>query len=494
MAHPVHYLPAVELAAKIRQREWSSRAVVEACLAQIRAHNRACNAIVTLNDEQARAEADRADRDLAEGRSCAALHGVPVTIKDTYRVQGLRTTCGCLSLKDYVPDQDAVAVRLLREAGAIILGKTNTAALAMDMQADNPVFGKTNNPWDITRTSGGSSGGCAAALAAGMTPLSVGSDLAGSIRLPASFCGVYGLKPTHGVASMEGHIPPLPGEINGLRTLAVPGPLARSIDDLQLALGILTRPNLHDRKVAPLLPGPGVEIVTPSLRIAWSDELGGVPVSVEIKRKLAQFVDRLSANGATVVKTEPAGMDYEEIWELWGKFVGMQAGYQMSNLKRAIGDFFSKSAVKGIPMHRRIVGPISVSQLMQALETQSRYITKVDSFLADYDAWICPVSSTTAFKHHAPSKSFGDFKIYNTPLQVDGAPVHYYVATQSYTTLFATTDSPVVSMPIGLGDSGLPVNIQVIGKRYADSRLLAIAKALDRHGERFSYPLLHAQG
>ena len=493
MTNAINYLSAGELAARIRQRELSSRTVVEAFLAHIGAHNRKVNAIVTLNDKQALAEADRADRDLADGKPCGPLHGVPITIKDTYRVNGLRTTCGCLQLKDYVPDQDSVAVRLMREAGAIVVGKTNTTTLAMDMQTDNPVFGKTHNPWDVTRTPGGSSGGCAAALAAGMTPLSIGSDLAGSIRLPSSFCGVYGLKPTHGVVSMEGHIPPLPGEVNGFRTLAVPGPLARSVADLALAVNILTRPNSHDRKVAPLLADGGPAISVSNLKIAWSDNFGGVPVSGEIKRKMVQFLDRLARAGATVVKTEPAGMDYNEVWELWGKFVGMQTNYQMSNLKRAIGEFFSRSAVKSIPMQRKIVGPISVPQLMQALETQSHYITKIDNFLSDYDAWICPVSSTTAFKHHAHSKMFGDFKIYDTPLQVDGENVHYYVATQSYTTVFAATDSPVVSMPIGLGESGLPVNIQVVGRRYSDLRLLAVAEALDRHAEKLTYPLMNAR-
>jgi amidase len=163
----------------------------------------------------------------------------------------------------------------------------------------------------------------------------------------------------------------------------------------------------------------------------------------------------------------------------------------MSNFMRSIGDFFSKSTVKPIPMHRKIVGPVSVKQLMQALELQSQYITKMDNFLSDYDVLLCPVSSTTAFKHHAHSGNFGDFKIYNTPVKVDGVDVHYYVATQSYTTIFTATDSPVVSMPIGLGASGLPINVQVVGKRYADRRLLNVAKTLDRYAEKFDYPLMN---
>jgi amidase len=489
MKPSLNFFSASQLAAMLRTGEATSRQIAEAYFAQIKKYNPAYNAIVTLNEAEALAQADQADRSRADGKPCGPLHGVPITIKDTYRVKGSRTTAGYLPLKDHIPDTDAVAVALLKEAGAIVIGRTNTPTLAMDMQTDNPIFGKTNNPWDVARTPAGSSGGCATALATGMTSLSLGSDLAGSIRLPAGFCGVYGLKPTHGVVSFEGHIVPLPGEINGYRTLAVAGPLARSIDDLALALDVLTQPTHHDRNVAPLLADLGGNVDISKLKIAWTDSFGGVPVSAEIKDKVHAFVQKLAQAGATVHKVEPQGMDYNEIWETWGSFVGAQGNYDMSNLKRAIGHLFTKGTLKNLPMQRKIVGPTSVKKLMQAFELQSQYITKMDNFLSEYDAWLCPVSTTTAFKHHAHSKMFGDFKIYNQPLQVDGADVHYYVATQSYTTVFSTTNSPVVSMPIGLGPTGLPVNIQVAGKRYSDRRLLQVAKLLDGYTDKFQYPL-----
>jgi amidase len=489
MNRSLNFLSASQLAAMIRSGEITSRQTVEAYLAQTKEHNPTYNAIVTLNETQALAQADQADQAMRDGKPCGPLHGVPITIKDTYRVEGSRTTAGYPPLADYVADRDAVAVQLLKDAGAIIVGRTNTPTLAMDMQTDNPIFGRTNNPWDVHRTPGGSSGGCATALATGMTSLSLGSDLAGSIRLPASFCGVYGLKPTHGVVSFEGHIVQPPGEINGYRTLAVAGPLARSIDDLALALDVLTQPTSSDRNIAPLLADLGDDVDISKLKIAWTDDLGGVPVSAEIKGELHTYVNKLAQAGATVHKTEPHGMNYEEVWETWGSFVGAQGNYDMSNLKRSIGHFLSKGTTRQIPMQRKIVGPISVQKLMQALELQSHYITKMDNFLSEYDVWLCPVSATTAFKHHAHSKMLGDFKIYNEPLQVDGAEIHYYVATQSYTTVFSTTNSPVVSMPIGLGTSGLPVNIQVAGKRYSDRRLLKVAKVLDSYSDKFQYPL-----
>jgi amidase len=489
MQNSVHYLSASELAQKIRDGEVTSRQAVEAFFAQIKAHNANYNAVVTLNETEALAAADAADRALENSENLGALHGVPITIKDTYKVEGLRATAGYEPLKDYVADEDAVPVKLLKDAGAIILGKTNTTVLAMDMQTFNPIFGRTNNPWDVERTPAGSSGGCATALASGMTPLSIGSDLAGSIRLPAAYCGVYGFKPTHGTLSFEGHIPPVPGEVNGARTLAVPGPLARSVDDLALALEILSQPNSYDRNVVPLLPDDGEPVDISKLKIAWMDDFGGVPVSAEVKGNLHGFVEKLAQAGASVHKVEPQGMDYEEIWELWSAFVGAQSNLDMSNFMRSIGAAFAKKSVAPIPMHRKIVGPTSVKTLMEAFALQSEYITKMDNFLSEYDVWICPVSSTTAIEHQHPNRNFGIFRIYDTPVSVDGADVPYYVATQSYTTILTTTDSPVVSMPIGLGDSGLPVNVQVVGRRYTDRRLLKVANVLDAHTEKFDYPL-----
>ncbi len=206
MKPSLNFLPASKLAEMIRAGEVTSRQTVEVHFTQIKDQNPTYNAIVTLNEAGALAQADQADQAKRAGKTCGPLHGVPITIKDTYRVKGSRTTAGYLPLKDHIPDTDAVAVQLLKGAGAVIIGRTNTPTLAMDMQTDNPIFGKTNNPWDVERTPAGSSGGCATALATGMTSLSLGSDLAGSIRLPASFCGVYGLKPTHGVVSFEGHV------------------------------------------------------------------------------------------------------------------------------------------------------------------------------------------------------------------------------------------------------------------------------------------------
>ncbi|MFM9840646.1 MAG: amidase, partial [Cyclobacteriaceae bacterium] len=322
--HSIAFSSASELAEKIRTGELSSFDVVSAFLKQIEDQNGTYNAIVLIDNEKALDRARQADLALSKGELWGKLHGVPITIKDNYRTKGLATTAGYKPLKNNVPDNDAEIVKLLKAEGAIIIGKTNLSVLAMDMQSDNPIFGKTNNPWDTTKTSGGSSGGCAAALASGMTPLSFGNDLAGSIRLPAAYCGVYGFKPSFGVVSLHGIQTDPAEKVNGLKSLAVAGPLARNIRDLELAMSIVAQTTSEDRRLVPLNNNTDtIDIKT--LKIAWTDEFGGVPVDVEIKQQLRQYISRLEKAGATVVKVTPE-INFNLAWKTWGSFVGMQGG------------------------------------------------------------------------------------------------------------------------------------------------------------------------
>lgn len=457
----------------------TSEEAVSACLDNIRKHNPPLNALVTLNP-QALEEARSADRRDAEGAPRGPLHGVPIAVKDTYKTRGLRTTAGDRRLSGYLPEEDSVAVSLLRRAGAVIVGKGNTPPLAMDMQTDNPVFGRTNNPWDLTRTSGGSTGGDTVAVAAGMARIGFGSDLAGSLRIPTAYCGVYGLKTTYGVVSKVGHVPPVPGAIDGLHSLAVLGPVARSPEDLALGLEALVQPHPSDRSPAPLLPRSVPPRGLRELRVAWCDSFGGVPVAGEIRQQIRAFARALSEAGAQVTHTEPSGFPYEEAWETWGGLVAHQGGYTVPHLAKVLGAFFARGSVRSIPHQRLIIEPTSVARYMTLLTRQREHISKMDTFLGDYDAWICPVSSTTAFSHLRPSRRFGEFSVYDTPLVVDGRPVPYYVATQSYTTLFSETENPVISMPLALDSQGLPIGVQVVGRRYADRDLIEVVKLLDQ--------------
>lgn len=472
-------LSAAELARRIQSRALGSEQVVRAFIGHIARQNAKYNAIVLLDWSAALERAQAADEALARGEVWGPLHGVPVTIKDTYAISGLRTTAGDPDLMGYVPQEDAAIVSLLRRAGAIVLAKTNAATLAMDMQTNNAIFGRTPNPWDTKLTVGGSSGGCAAAVATHMSALSFGSDLAGSIRLPAAYAGIWGLRPTHGVVSMQGHIPPKPDEVNGIRTMAVAGPLANSVEDLQLALSVLAQTSTQDQTVAPLKPRQAPPASIKDLKFAYMDELGGIPVSREIKDALQRVVDQLRAAGATVVRAEPRDFSYQRTWETWGALVGMQGGYERSNLVRWFGRLFAYQSVADIPHQRRILDPISVEGYMRALTEKEAQTNALEHFLSGYDGWIVPVASLPPFEHHTPSRTFGIFNVYDKPLQVDGHDLAYYNVTQSYTTLFSVTEGPVISMPAGQTGNGLPVGFQLVGRRFEDWRLLDVARLLE---------------
>ncbi len=478
---------ASNLATSIRDGKVSSFQVVSAYIEQIEKQNGTYKAIVLLNKAQALERAKVADLALSKGEIWGKLHGVPITIKDNYKTKGLTTTAGYLPLKNNVPDQDAEIVKLLLSEGAIIIGKTNLSVLAMDMQADNPIFGKTNNPWDTTLTSGGSSGGCATALATGMTPLSFGNDLAGSIRLPSAYCGVYGFKPTFGVVSLNGIQTDPEETVNGLKSLAVAGPLANNIDDLELAMQIIAHTTTTDQRLIPLNQCTDTFNIK-TLKIAWTDEFGSVPVDDEIKKAIKNYAEKLEKAGATVVKTVPE-LNFYQAWKTWGSFVGMQGGYNTCNFVKWIGLPFTNGVLKDVPMHQNIVKPTSVEKYMIALNIQDTMITIMENFLNEYDIFICPVSAVTAFKHHEPSKSYGNFSIYNDPLMVNNQEIHYYMATQAYTTPFTLTESPVLSLPITLSKDSLPIGIQVVGKRYEDFKLLMIGKIIDEYTAKLTFPL-----
>lgn len=486
---PITALSATALARRIRDGEISAVRAAQAHLDRIAAVDAAHRAIVLVDAEGALQRAKEADEARARGEIWGPLHGVPITIKDSFSVRGLRTTAGARQLADHVPAQDAAVVALLREAGAVIVAKTNLAALAMDMQTTNPLFGATNNPWDLRRTPGGSSGGCVTALATGMTPLSFGSDLAGSIRLPSSYVGVYGLKPTFGATSLAGHVPPLPGEVNGIRALAVAGPMARSIEDLALALEVIARPHPLDATTRPLRAPDDAPSSLRGLRIAYCTRFGDLRPSREIEEAMRAFVGRVRAAGAVVEEAEPAELSYERAWETWGALVGLQGGYDRSNLARWFGRRFASRAVRHIPHQRRILDGHSVAAYMAALDEQARQIAAMDRFVARYDAWIAPTSVTTAFEHREPSRTFGIFNVYDEPMRVDDREVPYYVATQSFTTIPTVAECPVVALPIGLGAAGMPVGVQVIGRRFDDRRLLRVAALLDSVGARAALPI-----
>jgi amidase len=455
-----------ELTVAIRQRQVSAVEVVEAHLAQIDKHNPRLNVIVLLDREAALNRAREADAALAHGELWGPLHGAPITIKDAFATAGLRTTSGFPPWADFVPETDAPAVARLRAAGAIILGKTNLPTLSMDAQANNPIFGQTNNPWDLTRTSGGSTAG-AAAVAAGLSSLELGSDLAGSVRIPAHCCGIYSLKPSaHRIPGGGYHPSPAPAPpVTAGPGLAVFGPLARSVDDLALAFRVLAGPDPHSWTVPPVPVGPMPELKLSQLRLAWTDDFGDVPVDSETRRTLARFVSDLAQQGAHVERCLPEPFDFATAWETYGALAVAQFGGN-PNVAAGFGadphsdNPIGRGAARGLQL--------TLNEYMTSLSNQGQLITALEVFFERWDAFICPVIPTPAFPHCASGAS----------ILVDGLPLDYLLATIAYTSLFNLTGHPVVVLPIAHSPDHLPIGVQVVGRRWGEMSLLAVAKCM----------------
>ena len=324
------FVSAVEAAALVRKRDVSARELTEALLRRIEAVDPAINAVVELRAEEALDEATAADKAVASETSLGRLHGVPMTIKESFNVAGLHTTWGNTAFKDYVADWDATVVARLRQAGAIILGKTNVHAMLADFgQTANELHGRTNNPWDASRTPGGSSGGGAAALAAGLTYLEYGSDLVGSIRIPSSFCGVYGLKPSVGIVPLTGfQLPGPPVPPSEMTYMSAIGPLGRSAGDLRVALQATAGPELPLANAYSWRLAPPRHTRLADFRVGVVFDDDGAPVSSQVRTLLAEVVDVVARAGATITEGWPEGIEPGAEAESFGYHVGLFFAFQ----------------------------------------------------------------------------------------------------------------------------------------------------------------------
>lgn len=464
------FLSAGELAAAIRSREISAVDALEAHIAQIARHNPALNAVVTRDEGAARKRAAEADAALARDEVWGPLHGVPITVKDVFETAGMRTTASFKPLSGHIPREDATVVARIRAAGAIVWGKTNMPELALDFQSNGPLFGRACNPFDVGRTPGGSTGGGAAAVAAGLSPFEIGSDLAGSIRLPSHFCGLFGFKPTEHRVPGAGHIPELPGAPKSVRHMGCMGPLTRSVTDLRLVFTLLAGPDLRDVDVPPVPLDAVPARPLDQLRVAWSDDFGGLTVSAETRDALAKLAASLSQHGVKVERRSPPSFDYESAWRTCGEMVGAEVGatlpihfrllFQMQFLTKHGLDPLSAAVVRGAGFGMR--------QYAAMLTRRDALIASMERFLAGWDVWLCPVSTVQAIPHCKTGES----------IDVDGTKRSYLWGLGGYTSVFNLTGNPVVVLPLGRGRSGMPIGVQVVARRWSDMHLLSVAEQL----------------
>jgi amidase len=436
-----------DLAAAIRDRKISAVEALDAHLVQIDAHDEAVNAVVMLDREGARDRAKKADAAQARGETLGSLHGVPFTLKDTHETSGMRTTAGFPPFAGYVAREDSPAVARLKAAGGVLMAKTNVPTMLSDWQSNNPLFGRTNNPWNLARTAGGSSGGAAAALCAGMTPFDVGTDMQDSIRLPAAFCGVYGLKPTEHRVSLAGAFPDPGGAARSVRLMSCLGPLARTVDDLALIYKIIAGPDGSDTDLAaiPVEDVPAVDLKT--LRIAFAPSFPGFPVAGEISAAVEILARQLASEGVSVAEAKLPKLDLHDDLAQGGALIGMML-----------------EAAQPQPPEQ----PTSVSRWFEALARRDRSILAWDRFFENCDALLCPVAITTAFAHCEPG----------TPIEVEGKEQSYWMLP-AYGAVFNYSGHPALTMPCGQDRDGLPIGLQLVGKRWSESRLLGIAKAIE---------------
>jgi len=467
------FATATELTGWLRDREVSSRELLGHLLARIEERNPRINAVVALDVERAAAAAAAADRATVRGDPLGPLHGLPMTVKDVFETEGLVTTSGAPELAHHVPAADAVAVARLKAAGAVVFGKTNTPLYAGDIQTYNAVYGVTNNPWDVTRTPAGSSGGSAAAVAAGLSPLELGSDIGGSIRGPAHCTGVYGLKPSWGVVPSRGHIPGPPGNL--VETdVNCNGPLARSLDDLDTALVALAGPVPEDAPAwrLELDPGPPPSEVG-SLRVACVFDQGDglVPLAADVRDGLEAFAGRLDRAGARV---EPVALPVAlaDGLRTWQDIVLPILGIGLSD-----DDYAAFSALAGVPGDDPTLASgraLASSYRAWALANGRRQRERVAwaRLFEHHDVVLAPVMPTAAFPHDH------DRPFAERVVDIDGTAVAHTLLI-AWCGAVGSVLLPVVTLPTGLTPAGLPVGVQVIGPYLSDRRLLRLAGRLD---------------
>ncbi len=466
------FKPASELAAMIRNREATSVEIVKEFIAYIKNNNYKYNAIVWLREKQALEDAVKADEAVAQGKPLSALHGVPITVKEEYWVEGSPVTLNAGMYEDFIAPCDGELIKQLKKSGAIIIGKTNIPTMLMDFQTQGEIYPPANNPYDTTRTPGGSSGGAAAALAAGFTSVELGSDLGGSIRLPASFCGLYGLKTTfRSLNTTEGDGPDTASTKKRF-ALNVAGPMARTAEDLESAWKILRDAKQDLRVQQPINWKESSGRKISQYRIAWMDDWkSGSNISKAgnmVKEKLSQLIDSLKLHGVSVKYTAPDL--YNEMMRSYLTGLGLLAGEGLPLNTR-------KSIINGMkpwddgsgtltPFYETVIDP-SDSVWLKWQGENKILKGKWASFFKQYDFFICPITYGPAFIK-CPK---------GTPIKIDGTTIPYFKYAP-YTTIFNPIECPSVTIPMGLNKEGLPIAIQIIGPLFSEPELLYFAKLL----------------
>jgi amidase len=453
----LNFLTARELTRLMRSREVSAVEVMTAHLDQIERVNPAVNAIVTLLPERAMAGARAADAAIGREKVVGPLHGLPIAHKDTTDTKGIRTTRGSPIYRDHVPTENALIVERLQSAGAIAIGKTNVPEFGAGSQTFNTVFGTTRNPYDLTKTPGGSSGGAAAALATGMQPVADGSDLGGSLRNPGGYCNVVGFRPS------PGRVPKINAK-SAWFDMSVYGPLARTVGDVALLMSAIAGPDLRD----PLsLDDPGAVFARPlarsfqGVRVAWSRDLGGLPVDPRTTTVLEHQRDVFTGLGVEVVDAEPDLSGADEVFHVfraWAFELGHGEEYDTHR------DLLKDTVQWNVEAGRMLSGP----EIGRAMRLRSEIYRRAQEFFEEYEFLLLPVSQLPPFSNEIPY-----------PTEVAGVQMATYIEWMRSCSRITVTGHPAISVPAGFTSDGLPVGLQIVGRARDDWGVLQLAHAFE---------------
>jgi len=455
---------ALGLADLVRRRAVSPVELVDACLERIEALNPQLNAYVAIDADAARRTAREAEQRVLAGTTLGALHGVPVSIKSAVAVNGQPWETGSRFRAGIRADADAPLVARLRDAGAIVIGVTNVAEQLMAWETDNALYGRTNSPWALDRTPGGSSGGEAAAIAAGLSAGGVGSDGGGSIRVPAHFSGICGLKPTPGRVPATGHFPPCGGPF---ALTGVVGPMARTIDDVRLLLEVMAGADIGDPNGHPVplrAVDYGLRTADSGLRVGFFEDDGIVPVDADTRRAIRQAVAWLEDTGIAVEPFRPDGL--EEARELWWEIFGRASRLLLEPLVAGREAEVHPNLVQFLDWTRRDP-PLTALRLLQVEIARDMLRTRVLRQMERYPVLLCPVAPIPAFRHGEREWT------------IEGSRVHYLDAWR-YTAWFNLLQNPGVSVPVTTSAEGLPIGVQVVARPWDELAALDIARVIEQ--------------
>lgn len=475
------FLPAHRLAALVRARTIGSFELLNLYLARVERLNPRLNAICVLDVERARARARAADRALSKKQVWGPLHGVPMTVKESFDVTGLPTTWGRPELKDNVPTKHALAVERFLGAGAVVFGKSNVPTLLADWQTFNPIYGTTNNPWDVTRGPGGSSGGSAAALAAGLTGLECGSDIGASIRNPAHYCGVYGHKPTYGICATTGQtLPPFLCDSD----ISAIGPLARSAKDLEIALGVIAGPDTRDGKAWTLRLPRASKKAWRQWRIAVMLNAAVADVDKSVQDRIQAVADFAARKGARISDRARPDIDVKEANRVFISLLRAATSRSQADAVFARNVELARTMRPGDDSYEALMvrgATASHREWLYLDEARQRMRAKWAEFFNDYDVLLCPTAATAAFPHNQQGERW------ERMIEVNGRPQPS--TTQLFWAGFSGVSYlPSTVAPAGLSAGGLPIGVQIVGPEYGDLTTIALARLLEQEFQGFVAP------